>query len=85
MVNASSLSVNVGGRIVVNCTVIGGPQDLKITWFKGNKLIGLTHRTKVDTGLRYSLLTIRDVMAEDEGNYSCQARYCSEKKKKNFV
>ena len=66
--------MNVSDRIVVNCTVIGGPQGLKVTWFKGNKLIGLTHRTKVDTGLRYSLLTIRDVIAEDEGNYSCQAR-----------
>ena len=74
MVNASSLTVNVGDRIVINCTVIGGPQDLEITWFKGNKLIGLTHRTKIDTGSPYSLLTIRDVMAEDEGNYSCQAR-----------
>lgn len=73
LVNASSLLVNVSVRFVVNCTVIGGPQGLKVTWFKGNKLIGLTHRTKVDTGLRYSLLTIRDVMAEDEGNYSCQA------------
>ncbi|CAH3016664.1 unnamed protein product, partial [Porites evermanni] len=73
MVNASTLIVYVGDRIVINCTVIGGPQDLEITWFKGNKLIGLTHRTKVDTGSPYSLLTIRDVMAEDEGNYSCQA------------
>lgn len=72
-VNASNVMVNVSGKIVVSCTVIGGPVDLNITWYKTDELIGLTHRTKVETSLRHSLLTIRDVMAEDEGNYSCRA------------
>ena len=76
-VNASNVMVNVSGKIVVSCTVIGGPVDLNITWYKTDELIGLTHRTKVETSLRHSLLTIRDVMAEDEGNYSCRARWAS--------
>ena len=73
-VSASSLLLNVSDKVVINCTVIGGPDDLNITWFKGNTVIGLTQRTKVETRLRRSLLTIRDVVAEDEGNYTCVAR-----------
>ena len=60
-------------RIVLFCFVIGGPKNLSITWYKAGKVIGLTHRTKVDTVLRHSNLTIRDVMPEDEGNYTCNA------------
>ncbi|KAL9981868.1 hypothetical protein ACROYT_G010630 [Oculina patagonica] len=71
--SASHLRLNVSGKFVINCTVIGGPNDLDITWFKADKVIGLSHRTKVETGLRHSRLTVRDVMAEDEGNYTCQA------------
>ncbi|KAL9980408.1 hypothetical protein ACROYT_G008996 [Oculina patagonica] len=71
--SASHLLVNVSGKFVINCTVYGGPNDLIITWFKAGTVIGLSHRTKVETGLRHSRLTVRDVMAEDQGNYTCQA------------
>ena len=71
--SASNLRVNVSGNIVISCTVIGGPVDLNITWFKAGKTIGLSHRTKVETGVRHSRLTVRDVKAEDEGVYICQA------------
>ena len=73
--NASRLLVNVGRRFVISCTVIGGPDDLDITWFKAGKVIGLSHRTKVETEVRRSRLSVRDVMAEDEGSYICQAKY----------
>ena len=71
--NASHLLVNVSSKFVINCTVIGGPDDLNIRWFKAGKVIGLSHRTKVETGVRHSRLTVRDVMTEDEGDYVCQA------------
>ncbi|XP_074635576.1 uncharacterized protein LOC141893971 isoform X3 [Acropora palmata] len=72
-VNASSSRVNVTGKIVLSCYVIGGPTDLNITWYKASQVIGLTQRTKVETEFRHSTLTIRDVLAEDEGNYICYA------------
>ena len=59
----------------MSCYVIGGPNDLNIAWYKAGKVIGLTHRTKVVTELRRSTLTIRDVLAEDEGNYTCYAAW----------
>ena len=65
--------MNVSDNFDINCTVIGGPDDLSITWSKAGKVIGLSHRTKVETGLRHSRLTVRDVVAEDEGDYVCQA------------
>ena len=71
---ASKSEVNVGSRIIVACVVIGGPDSLNITWTKGGNLIGLSHRTKVETKKRHSNLTVRDVMAEDAGKYRCQAR-----------
>ncbi|XP_058959688.2 uncharacterized protein [Pocillopora verrucosa] len=72
-IQASHLMVNVTGRFVINCTVIGGPPDLQITWSKGGNIIGLSHRTKVETNRGYSRLTVRDAMASDEGVYVCQA------------
>ena len=69
---ASQSLVNVSGGTVINCTVIGGPEDLNITWFKAGKLIGLSHRTKVDTGVRHSLLTVTKITEADEGAYFCQ-------------
>ena len=74
-VNASSSRVNVTGKIVLSCYVIGGPTDLNITWYKASQVIGLTQRTKVETEFRHSTLTIRDVLAEDEGNYICSAAW----------
>ena len=67
--------VKVTERIVMSCFVIGGPNDLNITWYKAGQVIGLTHRTKVETELRNSTLIIRDVLAEDEGNYTCYAAW----------
>ncbi|XP_067032059.1 uncharacterized protein [Acropora muricata] len=69
----SSRRVNVTDKIVMRCFVIGGPNDLDITWYKASQVIGLTQRTKVETEFRESTLTIRDVLAEDEGNYTCYA------------
>lgn len=77
ILNASRLLLNVGGKFVISCTVIGGPDDLNITWFKAGKEIGLSHRTKVGTRVRRSRLSVRDVMAEDEGAYICQAKYAN--------
>ncbi|XP_074636328.1 uncharacterized protein LOC141894547 isoform X1 [Acropora palmata] len=69
----SSRRVNVTDKIVMRCFVIGGPNDLNITWYKASQVIGLAQRTKVETEFRESTLTIRDVLAEDEGNYTCYA------------
>ena len=57
--------------------MIGGPDDLNITWFKAGNEIGLSHRTKVETQVRRSRLSVRDVRAEDEGAYICQAKYAN--------
>jgi len=75
--------VNVGSRITITCVVIGGPDNPNITWTKGENLIGLSHRTKVETRKRHSNLTIRDVMAKDAGRYRCQAR--AEKMRSRYI
>ena len=75
--NASRLPLNVSGKFAISCTVIGGPDDLTITWLKAGQEIGLSHRTKVETQVRRSQLSVRDVMAEDEGTYICQAKYAN--------
>ena len=72
--NASKSMLKVGSVIVINCTVIGGPISLNITWFKGGEKVVLSHRRKINTVKNQSLLTIRNVMAQDEGEYHCQAR-----------
>ena len=74
--NASKLMLKVGSVIVISCTVIGRPISLNITWFKEGEKIVLSHRRKINTDEhRYqSRLTIRNVMAQDEGEYHCQAR-----------
>ncbi|XP_068752097.1 uncharacterized protein [Montipora capricornis] len=69
----SSRRVNVTHTIVISCFVIGGPNDLTITWYKASQVIGLTYRIQVETKLRNSTLTIQDVSEEDEGNYTCYA------------
>ena len=75
--NASLLLLNVSDKFSISCTVIGGPDDLTITWLKAGQEIGLSHRTKVETQVRRSQLSVRDVMAEDEGTYICQAKYAN--------
>ena len=72
--NASKSMVKVGSVIVINCTVIGGPISLNITWFKEDEKIVLSHRRKISTHEHQSHLKIRNVMAQDEGEYHCQAR-----------
>ena len=73
--NASKSMLKVGSVVVINCTVIGGPISLNITWFKEGEKIVLSHRRKITTTVEHqSLLTIRNVMAQDEGEYHCQAR-----------
>ena len=74
--NASKSMLKVGSVIVINCTVIGGPTSLNIMWFKEGEKIVLSHRIKINTDEHQyqSRLTIRNVMAQDEGEYHCQAR-----------
>ena len=72
--NASKTIVKVGSRIEISCVVIGKLINLNITWSKASKLIGLSRRSKIKTRGRRSRLTIRNVMAQDEGEYQCQAR-----------
>lgn len=72
--NASKLMLKVGSVIVISCTLIGRPISLNITWFKAGEKIVLSHRRKINTVKNQSLLTIRNVLAQDEGEYHCQAR-----------
>ena len=72
--NTSESVVKVGSTIEITCTVFGGPMKLNITWFKAGKMIVLSHRRKVSIKEHQSLLTIRNVMVQDEGEYYCQAR-----------
>lgn len=73
--NTSKSMLKVGSVIVISCTVIGGPISLNITWFKEGEKIVLSHRRKITTVEHQSCLTIRNAMAQDEGEYHCQARY----------
>lgn len=74
-INTSKLTVEVGSRIEISCDVIGWSANLIITWFKADKVIRKSSRTKVEIRGRNSLLTIRNVSPKDEGEYRCQARY----------
>ena len=61
--------------IVISCFVIGGPDNLTITWYKASQVIGLSNRIEVETKLRNSTLTIQGVSEDDEGNYTCYAAW----------
>ncbi|XP_074637127.1 uncharacterized protein LOC141895246 isoform X2 [Acropora palmata] len=71
--NVTVILSRVFHRIVISCFVIGGPDNLTITWYKASQVIGLTNRIKVETKLRNSTLTIQEVSEDDEGNYTCYA------------
>ena len=73
--NVTVILSRVFHRIVISCFVIGGPDNLTITWYKASQVIGLTNRIKVETKLRNSTLTIQEVSEDDEGNYTCYAAW----------
>ena len=77
LINASDVVVNVSGRIILTCTVIGGPADLSILWYKDvqevPQLIEPNNRTKIQSKTRYSKLIIRNVRPNDWAKYRCVA------------
>ncbi|CAM1303014.1 Uncharacterised protein r2_g1301 [Pycnogonum litorale] len=53
------------------CSVIKGDEPLTIAWFKNDSPIVLGLGTDIATTKMYSVLQIREVSAEDHGNYTC--------------
>ncbi|XP_023569109.1 leucine-rich repeats and immunoglobulin-like domains protein 1 isoform X2 [Octodon degus] len=61
--------VSVGETVALQCKATGSPAP-RITWFKGDRLLGLTERHHFTPGNQ--LLVVQNVVAEDAGRYTCE-------------
>uniref|UniRef100_A0A182TBL3 Ig-like domain-containing protein n=1 Tax=Anopheles maculatus TaxID=74869 RepID=A0A182TBL3_9DIPT len=73
--HSSILSLNVGDRASITCSVIKGDIPLTITWRKDGRPIDPTQRMSVTQVDQYnSILLIENLSADHTGNYSCVVR-----------
>uniref|UniRef100_A0A182U3K6 Ig-like domain-containing protein n=1 Tax=Anopheles melas TaxID=34690 RepID=A0A182U3K6_9DIPT len=73
--HSSILSLNVGDRASITCSVIKGDIPLTITWRKDGRPIDPTQRMSVTQVDQYnSILLIENLTADHTGNYSCVVR-----------
>ncbi|XP_058457694.1 cell adhesion molecule Dscam2 isoform X15 [Malaya genurostris] len=73
--HSSILSLNVGDRASITCSVIKGDVPLTITWRKDGRPIDPSQRMSVTQVDQYnSILVIENLSADHTGNYSCVVR-----------
>ncbi|XP_055627636.1 cell adhesion molecule Dscam2 isoform X10 [Toxorhynchites rutilus septentrionalis] len=73
--HSSILSLNVGDRASITCSVIKGDIPLTITWRKDGRPIDPSQRMSVTQVDQYnSILVIENLSADHTGNYSCVVR-----------
>ncbi|XP_058831699.1 cell adhesion molecule Dscam2 isoform X4 [Topomyia yanbarensis] len=73
--HSSILSLNVGDRASITCSVIKGDIPLTINWRKDGRPIDPTQRMSVTQVDQYnSILVIENLSADHTGNYSCVVR-----------
>lgn len=73
--HSSILSLNVGDRASITCSVIKGDIPLTITWKKDGRAIDPSQRMSVTQVDQYnSILVIENLSADHTGNYSCVVR-----------
>nr|XP_029721997.1 Down syndrome cell adhesion molecule-like protein Dscam2 isoform X8 [Aedes albopictus] len=73
--HSSILSLNVGDRASITCSVIKGDIPLTINWRKDGRPIDPSQRMSVTQVDQYnSILVIENLSADHTGNYSCVVR-----------
>jgi Down syndrome cell adhesion molecule-like protein 1 len=66
------LSLNVGDRASITCSVIKGDTPLNVKWLKNGVTIDPSQRISVTNVDQYnSILVIEHLSASHSGNYSC--------------
>jgi len=66
------LSLNVGDRASITCSVIKGDVPLNVKWLKNGNLIDPSQRISITQVDQYnSILVIEHLLAAHTGNYSC--------------
>lgn len=69
------LSLNVGDRASLTCSVVKGDSPLTITWRKDGRPIDLSNHMNVKAVDQYnSILVIEHLQPDHTGNYSCCVR-----------
>lgn len=72
--HASVLSLNVGDRASLTCSVVKGDLPLDITWLKDGRQID-TNRMSVTLVDQYNSILVIDHLSSDHtGNYSCSVK-----------
>lgn len=70
--HSATLSLNVGDRASITCSVIKGDTPLSVKWLKNANLIDPSQRVSVTQVDQYnSILVIEHLSASHSGNYSC--------------
>ena len=70
--HSTILSLNVGDRASITCSVIKGDTPLNVKWLKNGVLIDPSQRIVVTQVDQYnSILVIEHLSASHSGNYSC--------------
>uniref|UniRef100_A0A1B0GKQ0 Down syndrome cell adhesion molecule-like protein Dscam2 n=2 Tax=Lutzomyia longipalpis TaxID=7200 RepID=A0A1B0GKQ0_LUTLO len=73
--HTTALSLNVGGRASLTCSVVKGDQPLTISWRKDGRIVDSSQRMSVTQVDQYnSILVIDSLSSEHSGNYSCVVR-----------
>ncbi|XP_065091072.1 cell adhesion molecule Dscam2 isoform X4 [Ochlerotatus camptorhynchus] len=73
--HSTILSLNVGDRASLTCSVIKGDIPLTINWRKDGRPVDQNHRMSVTQVDQYnSILVIENLSADHTGNYSCVVR-----------
>ncbi|XP_052566813.1 cell adhesion molecule Dscam2 isoform X6 [Culex pipiens pallens] len=73
--HSATLSLNVGDRASITCSVIKGDIPLTINWKKDGRPIDPSQRMSVTQVDQYnSILVIENLSADHTGNYSCVVR-----------
>lgn len=70
--HSTTLSLNVGDRASITCSVIKGDTPLSVKWLKNANLIDPSQRVSITQVDQYnSILVIEHLSASHSGNYSC--------------
>lgn len=70
--HSTILSLNVGDRASITCSVIKGDTPLNVKWLKNGVLIDPSQRISITQVDQYnSILVIEHLSASHSGNYSC--------------
>ncbi|XP_076318857.1 cell adhesion molecule Dscam2-like [Tachypleus tridentatus] len=70
--------IQEGQDVQTLCSVVGGKNEVKFTWFKDSSRIQSEKRWKILDHKTFSVLVVQSPSVESSGNYSCVAQSSSE-------